>query len=89
MGCVMAKRKPPASPAYDTSAAIIVWPFGAAPPELTAWLDDPSDLDWLALVPSELANDWIGWLESTGFDSCQSPRTHDLPSGHRVVVGGH
>lgn len=48
---------------------IRVWRFSDAPAELQ-FGDNGGDEDWLALVPPEYADEWIGWLDSGGAFGC-------------------
>lgn len=66
---------------------IRVWPFYDAPPELQALSEHGGDEDWLALVPSSLAEAWLPWLEGWQFGN--DVTTHTLPDGSRVFIAAH
>jgi hypothetical protein len=73
--------------APDTNA-IVVWKFSDAPEMFRNLSEHGGDEDWLAFVPSPLAQDWIGWMETgTPFGCCEVSR-HPV-SGGEVRIGAH
>lgn len=71
---------------------ILVWPFYEAPKELQDFSGNGGDEDWIAYIPKNIVakyGDWIGWLETSSFDSMQEPQVYDLKSGARIVIGSH
>jgi hypothetical protein len=71
------------------SKMISVWQWEDAPAEFRALSEHGGDEDWVALVPSELADVWIGWLESgTTFGVCHVSK-HPLPDGRVIHIGAH
>lgn len=71
-----------------STAPIVVWSFYNAPDELRA-LVIPDDVDWLAVVPPHLEDEYIGWMEQgSAFGRCEVS-WHRGPNGERVVIGFH
>ena len=71
--------------------AIIVWDFEDAPPELKALSTHGGDEDWLALVPMQMADRYIGWMTEPAFGCC-SVEDHFADSQrirYQVVIGAH
>lgn len=67
---------------------IRVWRFYDAPKELQALSRHGGDEDWLAVVPSALAHDYIGWLEFGPFGVCDIS-SHSQSDGSVVYIGAH
>lgn len=68
---------------------IKVWRYDDAPEEYRNLSHHGGDEDWVALVPAESKEQYIGWLESgTPFGQCDVS-IHDLPTGDRVFIGAH
>lgn len=69
--------------------AIQVWRWKDAPQEFRALSQHGGDEDWVALVPKELADYPISWMEDgTAFGWC-SVDSHTLESGDVVRIGAH
>jgi hypothetical protein len=68
--------------------AIIVWAFNEAPPEYRELSPHGGDEDWIALVPFEKANDYIGWLEEGTSFGCCSVSKHAVETGV-IFIGAH
>lgn len=68
--------------------AITVWHFYDAPVEYQRLSTNGGDEDWLAFVPATFAGHYVGWLESTGFDSCCEPQRFPVEGGV-VWIGSH
>ena len=68
---------------------ILVWDFKDAPEEYRALSEHGGDEDWLALVPSNLAGEYIPWLETGGPFGCCSVSEHSLDDGRVVFIGAH
>jgi hypothetical protein len=67
---------------------IKVWRFDDAPERYRNLSQHGGDEDWLAFVPSRMAEDWIGWLEEgTSFGVYRVSRTK--VRGGVVVIGAH
>lgn len=71
-----------------SSDPILVWRFHDAPEEYRKLSEHGGDEDWLALVPTPLANAWIAWLEPGPFGICDVSR-HPLADGRVVCIGAH
>lgn len=71
-----------------STAPIVVWSFYNAPDELRA-LVIPDDVDWLAVVPPHLEDEYIGWMEQGTAFGCCEVSWHRGPNGERVVIGFH
>lgn len=67
---------------------IMVWPFGDAPQVYQDLSEHGGDEDWLALVPVELKNHYIQWLE-TGPFGWNEISEHPLEDGRVVYIGAH
>jgi hypothetical protein len=70
---------------------IRVWRFHDAPEELRALSDNGGDEDWLAIIPVDLASEWIPWLDGgsrVGFGVCEV-LIYSLPDGSKVRIGVH
>lgn len=67
---------------------ICVWPFEHAPTELQKLSDFGGDEDWVALVPPELADTCIGWLEDGRGFGYRVGR-YQLDGGWVVAIGAH
>ena len=66
---------------------IQVWQFDDAPDEYKN-LFSCDDADWLALVPVEFKDAYIGWLECSEFGCCKI-RQEVLQDGSTIRVGYH
>ena len=67
--------------------AIQVWRFNEAPQVLQDMSDNGGDEDWVALVPKEMADGYIGWLDSPAFGCCCIDE-HKW-GDYRVYIGCH
>ena len=67
---------------------ILVWRFYKAPQEYQNLSDNGGDEDWLAFVPAEYSDDYLGWLEHGSFGVCSIDK-YDLPNGDSVYIGSH
>lgn len=68
---------------------IKVWRFEDAPLELKELSHHGGDEDWLALIPPDLAQDYIGWMDcGSNFGRCDVSE-HQLPDGSLVRIGAH
>lgn len=74
--------------AQDGKPFIRVWRFEDAPPEFQALSTNGGDEDWVALVPKELAEKYIHWLECPAFGCCDVS-DYPLESGAVVRIGSH
>ena len=69
---------------------IRVWAFDKAPLELQALSRNGGDEDWLALVPPEYDDRYVGWLESPAFGCCcVDEYEHPELPGYTVHIGSH
>jgi hypothetical protein len=68
---------------------IQVWKWTQAPKEYRALSMHGGDEDWVALVPQELIQESIGWMEEGTSFGCCSVSEHPLPSGDVVRIGAH
>lgn len=68
---------------------IQIWPFKEAPENLRALSQHGGDEDWLALIPPNLAEEWIPWLEEGTSFGCCSVSKHKLKDGSVVRIGAH
>jgi hypothetical protein len=69
---------------------ILVWRFDDAPAEFSALSTNGGDEDWVAVVPAEMAGDYIAWLDfgRGGFGLCDVS-SYTLPDGRAVYIGSH
>ena len=67
---------------------IRVWRFRDAPEEFRKLSKHGGDEDWLAHVPAEMAEDYIGWMETGSFGACDVSE-HKLDDGSVVRIGAH
>jgi hypothetical protein len=81
---------------------IVIWRFEDAPEELQALSDHGGDEDWVALVPPNLKDEYIGWmdegtsysnssdsstsLDSSSFDDCADVSEYECPDLPGYVV---
>ncbi len=72
----------------DAGKAIMVWRYSDAPDEYQRLSPHGGDEDWLAFVPSDLAGQWIGWLEEGTSFGCCSVSEHGVEGGV-VRIGAH
>ena len=72
---------------------IEVWRFEDAPENLRALSDHGGDEDWVAALPPEYCDDYIGWMEAGhlgGFGCCDvSEHEHPNRPGWIVKIGAH
>lgn len=68
---------------------IKVWPYEDAPKELQALSPHGGDEDWVAWVPTNMADRYIPWMECSGGFGCCDVSTHPLPDGSIVRIGAH
>ena len=70
---------------------IEVWKFQDAPEELRNLSDHGGDEDWLAIIPPQMNNKCISWMqEGTYFGLCHVYYyDHPYKEGHEVVIGAH
>lgn len=66
-----------------------MWRWCDAPAKLRALSDHGGDEDWLALIPKELADTYINWIEDGTPFGCGSVSTHVLEDGRVVKIGAH
>jgi hypothetical protein len=71
--------------------AILVWSFYDAPKTLQELSDHGGDETWLALIPPEKKNDWIGWMDEGSAFGCASITEHEHPDfpGYLIKIGSH
>lgn len=69
--------------------AIHVWRWKDAPEGFKKLSRHGGDEDWVALVPKELSNDFISWMEEGSPFGCCSVSEHKLPGGCVVRIGAH
>lgn len=69
--------------------SIKVWPFYDAPAELQALSQHGGDEDWLALVPPEYGDQYIGWAQTGSGFGCCDVTEETLSDGSRVLIGAH
>ena len=68
---------------------IQVWRWADAPEDFRALSRHGGDEDWVAHVPAEMTDEWIGWMEDgTPFGCCDVSR-HPLPDGSEIRIGAH
>jgi len=67
-------------------ASIRIWAWVDAPGELRAFSDHGGDEDWVCLVPKELANDYLPFVDALGV--CRVSN-HFLTDGRKVLIGAH
>jgi len=65
---------------------IRVWRFADAPKFLREMSTHGGDEDWVALVPSNLENEYIAWLETYQFDNAQKITLSD---NSKVYITAH
>jgi len=75
------------------NSPIQVWRFDDAPEEYKKLSPHGGDEDWLALVPENLIDQCIDWMDpnsgnSQGFGCCDISR-HKLKNGDEVRIGAH
>lgn len=80
---------PPIPSVKEQDQAILIWRFRESPGELRAMSPHGGDEDWLALVPKDLADEWISWLESGSAFGCCDVSEQKLPDGRGVKIGAH
>lgn len=70
---------------------IRVWRFQDAPVNLRGLSSNGGDEDWLALLPKEMKNDYIPWMESGSNFGCCDVSEYDVPSMPEffVRIGSH
>ena len=70
---------------------IEVWKFKDAPEELRNLSDHGGDEDWLAVIPPQMNNTYISWMEQgTPFGiSDVEYYEHPYKEGYQVVIGAH
>lgn len=73
----------------ETAKAIIVWRFYDAPQEFRDLSGHGGDEDWLALIPKELKDEWIPWMESGSSFGCCDVSEHDLGERGIIRIGAH
>lgn len=74
----------------EPSMAIHVWRWCDAPESLKRAAGGAGgDEDWLALVPVELKDYPISWMQEGGPFGCCSVHEYELPGGCVVRVGTH
>lgn len=74
----------PDVPLPDSS--IRIWAWVDAPGELRAFSDHGGDEDWVCLVPKELANDYLPFVDALGV--CRVSN-HILTDGRKLLIGAH
>ncbi len=75
--------------APTVAKSIKVWRFQDAPQEYRNLSPHGGDEDWLALVPAELADCYIGWMEPGSQFGCCDVSEHRLLDGSVVRIGAH
>lgn len=70
---------------------IRVWRFQDAPDNLRYLSSSGGDEDWLALIPIEMKDDYIPWMESGSTFGCCSVDEYSSPEmpGFIVRIGRH
>lgn len=68
---------------------IKVWKWWDAPEEFRELSTHGGDEDWVALIPKELADDCIMWMEEGTSFGCSSVSDHVLDDGRVVRIGAH
>lgn len=72
-----------------TGHAIHVWKFSEAPKQFRELSDHGGDEDWVALVPKELVDLYIPWMQEGSPFGCCSVSEHKLEGGCVVRIGAH
>ncbi len=70
---------------------IRIWKFEDAPLELQNLSESSGDENWVAVIPPNFKDDYIGWLESgSPFGSyCVEEHKHPTLKGYIVKIGCH
>ena len=68
---------------------IKVWRWEDAPKKYRKLSKHRGDEDWVAYIPTNMANDYIGWMESGTPFGCAEVSEHILSNGAHVVIGAH
>jgi len=70
---------------------INVWKFKDAPEELRNLSDHGGDEDWLAVIPPQMTNKYISWMEEgTAFGICDVYYyDHPTKEGYEIAIGAH
>ncbi len=79
-------------PTPHAAEPIRVWRFDDAPEELRALSTNGGDEDWLAVLPTYLKDEYVGWLQSgTSFGCCRVEEIAYIYEGRSVcvAVGSH
>ena len=71
------------------NAHIKIWRWQDAPEELKALSDHGGDEDWVALIPPELKDTYIGFLEEGTSFGCCDVKEYLLLDGHILKIGAH
>ena len=72
-----------------THEPILVWEYCSAPKELQI-SQNGGDEDWLAEIPPEFVEAYIGWLESDSFGCCDITEfDHPTKIGWIIKIGSH
>lgn len=75
--------------AAHVDKAILVWSFDDAPEEYRALSPHGGDEDWLALIPADLNDAYIPWMETGSTFGCCDVSEHNLADGRQVRIGAH
>lgn len=69
--------------------AIHVWRFSDAPKQFQELSTHGGDEDWVALIPKEMAHEYIPWMEDGSPFGCCSVSEYQLDGGCVVRIGAH
>ena len=67
---------------------IKIWAYKDLPIQYDAYIEDKDDIDYVALLPPEYQNVYVGFLENGSFGCC-SVKDIDLPKRFTLKVGYH
>jgi len=70
------------------SEPIQVWRFADAPEAYQKLSTNGGDEDWIAIVPTSMADEYIPWLAYGSFGICSSI-SHILDDGRKMYIGCH
>ena len=68
--------------------SIKVWPWRYAPKKHKKLSQHGGDEDWVAFVPNEYGDYWIGWAEEGTAFGCCSVDEYEVKGG-AVLIGAH
>jgi hypothetical protein len=73
---------------HTDDKTIKVWRFEGAPREYRDLSTNGGDEDWIAFIPSALAEEYIGWLESGSSFGCCCVDEYKVEGGV-ICIGCH